>query len=234
MVSAVRTTRRRWSGVGRLRLRRAVLLPCGELVVPVLFRSDGGSAECGYTSSALASVSSHARPLLRFDHGRASHRPSAAPNPGPSWAQRAQCFRGSSRRPDARATLLRPPTAAAARAVAHQLARTLGHRVAEAMQGSPGLVPGVVASLTVLSGVFGCHATAHRDQLLASYLLLAVAVAVIVTFAAGLSRIVRRTEGEDGWLAMAALASVVGTPGSSVPARRCSWSSRTARPLIPL
>ena len=53
------------------------------------------------------------------------------------------------------------------------------------------------------------HATGHRGQLLASYLLLAVGVAVIVVFAAGLYRIVRRSEGENEWFAIASLASVV-------------------------
>ena len=53
------------------------------------------------------------------------------------------------------------------------------------------------------------HATEHRTQLLASYLLLAVGVAVVMIFAAGLYRIIRDAEGKDGWLAMASLASVI-------------------------
>ena len=56
-------------------------------------------------------------------------------------------------------------------------------------------------------------AAAHRTQLLASYLLLAVAVAVVMVFAAGLYRIVRRAEDKDGWLAIASLASVVAGAG---------------------
>ena len=56
-------------------------------------------------------------------------------------------------------------------------------------------------------------ATAHRGQLLASYLLLAVGLAVLMVFAAGLYRIIRRAEGKDDWLAMASLASVVAGAG---------------------
>ena len=56
-------------------------------------------------------------------------------------------------------------------------------------------------------------ATVHRSQLLASYLLLAVAVAVLMVFAAGLHRIIRRAEGKDDWLATAALTSVVAGAG---------------------
>ena len=57
------------------------------------------------------------------------------------------------------------------------------------------------------------YATVHRSQLLASYLLFAVGLAVIMVFAAGLYRIIRRAEGEDEWLAMASLASVVAGAG---------------------
>ena len=57
------------------------------------------------------------------------------------------------------------------------------------------------------------HAAVHRNQLLASYLLLAVGLTVIMVFAAGLYRIIRRAEGEDGWLAPASLASVVAGAG---------------------
>ena len=51
-------------------------------------------------------------------------------------------------------------------------------------------------------------ATANRGQLLASYLLFALAPVVLVVFAAGLYRVIRRVEGTDGWLAAASLASV--------------------------
>ena len=64
------------------------------------------------------------------------------------------------------------------------------------------------------SGVQIAHwAALHRSQLLASYLLFALGLAVLVVFAAGLSRIIRRAEGSDGWLATASLASVVGGAG---------------------
>ncbi len=53
-------------------------------------------------------------------------------------------------------------------------------------------------------------AAAHRSRLLASYLILAVGLAVLIVFAAGLYRVIRRAEGKDGWLAIAALASAVG------------------------
>ena len=56
-------------------------------------------------------------------------------------------------------------------------------------------------------------ATAHRDQLLASYLLLALGLAVLMVFAAGLYRVIRRAEGEDDWLAMASLASAAAGAG---------------------
>ena len=56
-------------------------------------------------------------------------------------------------------------------------------------------------------------ATVNRDQLLASYLLLAVGVAVLLVFAAGLYRIIRRAEGKNGWLAIASLANVVAGAG---------------------
>ena len=52
-------------------------------------------------------------------------------------------------------------------------------------------------------------ANAHRGQLLASYLLLALGVTVIAVFAAALYRMIRRAEDPDGWLAMASLASLV-------------------------
>ena len=56
-------------------------------------------------------------------------------------------------------------------------------------------------------------ATAHRGQLLASYLLFALGLAVLMVFAAGLYRVIRRAEGEDDWLAMASLASAVAGAG---------------------
>ena len=57
------------------------------------------------------------------------------------------------------------------------------------------------------------YATVHRGQLLASYLLFALGLAVLMIFAAGLYRIIRRAEGQDGWLAIASLASVVAGAG---------------------
>lgn len=57
------------------------------------------------------------------------------------------------------------------------------------------------------------YATANRTQLLASDLLYALGLAVLVVFVAGLYRIIRRAEGEDGWLAIASLASVVAGAG---------------------
>ena len=57
------------------------------------------------------------------------------------------------------------------------------------------------------------YATANRSQLLASDLLFAIGLAVLTVFAAGLYRIIRRAEGQDGWLAIASLASVVAGAG---------------------
>ena len=57
------------------------------------------------------------------------------------------------------------------------------------------------------------YATVHRSQLLASFLLFALGLAVLMVFAAGLYRIIRRAEGKDDWLAMASLTSVVGGAG---------------------
>ena len=56
-------------------------------------------------------------------------------------------------------------------------------------------------------------ATDHRSQLLASYLLFAMGLAVIMVFAAGVHRIIRRGEDQDGWLAPASLASAVAAAG---------------------
>ena len=55
--------------------------------------------------------------------------------------------------------------------------------------------------------------TAHRGQLLASYLLFALGLIVLMVFAAGLYRVIRRAEGKDDWLAMASLASAVAGAG---------------------
>jgi hypothetical protein len=57
------------------------------------------------------------------------------------------------------------------------------------------------------------YATVNRDQLLASDLLFALGLAVLTVFAAGLYRILSRAEGQDGWLAIASLASVVAGAG---------------------
>ena len=56
-------------------------------------------------------------------------------------------------------------------------------------------------------------AAAHRSRLLASYLLFAVGLAVLMVFVAGLHRIIRRAEPKDGWLAMASVASAVAGAG---------------------
>ena len=57
------------------------------------------------------------------------------------------------------------------------------------------------------------YATVHRSQLLASFLLFALGLAVLTVFAAGLHRIIRRAEDKDDWLAMASVASVVAGAG---------------------
>ena len=57
------------------------------------------------------------------------------------------------------------------------------------------------------------YATVHRGQLLASELLFALGVALLMVFAAGVYRIVRRAEGESGWLGIASLASVIAGAG---------------------
>ena len=57
------------------------------------------------------------------------------------------------------------------------------------------------------------YATVHRTQLLAGDLLIALGLPVLMIFAAGLYRIMRRAEGEDGWLAMAGLATAVAGAG---------------------
>ena len=53
----------------------------------------------------------------------------------------------------------------------------------------------------------------HRTQLLASYLLFAAGLAVLVVFAAGLGQIIRRAEGKGGWLGTASVACVAGGSG---------------------
>ena len=58
------------------------------------------------------------------------------------------------------------------------------------------------------------YATAHRDQLLASYLLFAVGVPLLMIFAAGLYRLIRRAERATGWLAIASLATVIAGAGT--------------------
>ena len=58
------------------------------------------------------------------------------------------------------------------------------------------------------------YATAHRDRLLASYLLFAVGVPLLMIFAAGLYRHIRGAERATGWLAIAALATVIAGAGT--------------------
>jgi hypothetical protein len=72
-------------------------------------------------------------------------------------------------------------------------------------RGAPGSVAG--------GAEVGAYAAAHRSQLLASYLILAMGLAVLLVFAAGLHRVIRRAEPEEGWLAMASVASAVGGAG---------------------
>ena len=57
------------------------------------------------------------------------------------------------------------------------------------------------------------YATIHRTPLLVSDLCFALALALLMVFAAGLYRVIRRGEGEHGWLALASLASVVAAAG---------------------
>ncbi len=54
------------------------------------------------------------------------------------------------------------------------------------------------------------YASQHRSQLLTSYLIIALGLAVLLVFAAGLYRIIRRAEPADGWLAVASVTSAVG------------------------
>ena len=57
------------------------------------------------------------------------------------------------------------------------------------------------------------YATIHRGQLLASDLLFALGVALLMVFVAGLYRIIRRAENDDGWLALSSLTSAVAGAG---------------------
>ena len=59
------------------------------------------------------------------------------------------------------------------------------------------------------------YASDHRSELLAAYLLLALGLAVLMVFAAGVYRIITPGDdaGEGGWLAMASLASAVAAAG---------------------
>ncbi len=72
-------------------------------------------------------------------------------------------------------------------------------------RGAPGSVAG--------GAEVGAYAASHRSQLLASYLTIALGLAVLLIFAAALHRIIRRAEPEDGWFAMASVASAVGGAG---------------------
>ena len=57
------------------------------------------------------------------------------------------------------------------------------------------------------------YATVHRDRLLASYLLFALGVPLLMIFAAGIYRLIRRAESPAGWLAIASLATVIAGAG---------------------
>ena len=57
------------------------------------------------------------------------------------------------------------------------------------------------------------YASDHRRRLLAAYLAFAIGLAVLMLFVAGMYRIIRRAESEDGWLAMASVTSAVGGAG---------------------
>ncbi|HME02838.1 MAG TPA: hypothetical protein VKG38_07365 [Solirubrobacteraceae bacterium] len=57
------------------------------------------------------------------------------------------------------------------------------------------------------------YAAAHRHHLLAGDLLAALGLALLVLFAAALYRMIRRAEGEDGWLAVGSLASILAGAG---------------------
>ncbi len=57
------------------------------------------------------------------------------------------------------------------------------------------------------------YATANRGQLLTGLLVLALSLALTTVFAACLYRMIRRAESEDGWLAVASLASILAGAG---------------------
>ena len=57
------------------------------------------------------------------------------------------------------------------------------------------------------------YVSEHRSQLLVSYLVFAMGLPTLTVFVGGLYRVIRRAEPEDGWLAMAAVASAVGAAG---------------------
>ena len=57
------------------------------------------------------------------------------------------------------------------------------------------------------------YVSGHRDQLLASDLLLSLGLVLLMVFAAGLYRMMRAAEDGDGWLAAASLTTVVSAAG---------------------
>ena len=57
------------------------------------------------------------------------------------------------------------------------------------------------------------YATIHRDQLLASYLLFALGVPLLMVLAAGVYRLIRNAERTKDWLAIASLATVIAGAG---------------------
>ena len=57
------------------------------------------------------------------------------------------------------------------------------------------------------------YASEHRGRLLAGELLLAIGLAVLMVFAAGLYRVVRHGEGKDGWMAIASIVSAAAAAG---------------------
>ena len=57
------------------------------------------------------------------------------------------------------------------------------------------------------------YASEHRGRLLAGELLLAIGLAVLMVFAAGLYRVVRHGEDKDDWMAIASIVSAVAAAG---------------------
>ena len=128
-------------------------------------------------------------------------------------------------------TLPRRPTGVLPRRLARRFIRRTGSPVRDPSDGSDKAVAifGGIAAVVYLvafaltpahapnsgsAGVRVVHcATIHRSQLLASDLCFALALALLMIFAAGLYRVIRRGEGEHGWLAIASLASVVAAAG---------------------